>query len=76
MMKCKICGQAFLSHVPNSHLETHGITRAEYKKLPVKEFVFRINSSYNKTNDDVMAHVVSTITKNKKKNNEYTKAKV
>lgn len=77
MMKCKICGEAFMYHVPNSHLEKHDITRAEYNKLPGREFNFHMaNAGYDKTEDDVTAHVINTIRKNKKKNNEFTRAKV
>lgn len=76
MMKCKICGQAFQYHVPNSHLETHGITRAEYNKLPGREFIFKMHcQGYNKAEDDATAYVIEAIMKNKKKNNEFNKAR-
>lgn len=77
MKKCKICGQYFDYHITNAHLETHGITRAEYKKLPQKDDIFILGrSNYSKTEEDVTSHVSDTINKNKRKRNLYMQSRI
>ncbi len=70
MKKCKICGELFSFYVTNAHLETHGITRAEYKALPGKEDTFSIGkSTYDKFADDVNDYMYKAIRKTKKRKN-------
>lgn len=77
MKKCKICGQYFDYHITNAHLESHGITRKEYKQIPEKDDVFVIGrSNYNKTDDDVNGHVSDTINRNRRKRNLYMQSRV
>lgn len=77
MKKCKVCGELFSFHVTNTHLETHGLTRAEYNALPGREDTFIIKkSNYDKFKADADNYVLEAIRRNKKKNNRYNSAKV
>lgn len=68
MKKCKICGAIFQYHVPNSHLEEHGITRKEYNELKTDDNLFFIpKREYSKTEDDIQNHIISMIMRSKKK---------
>lgn len=68
MKKCKICGEIFQYHIPNSHLEEHNITRKEYKDLKINDNMFYIpKKQYSKAEDDIQNHVINRIYKSKKK---------
>lgn len=72
MKKCKICGQYFEYHITNSHLETHGISREDYNNIPIRDQVFVMgHSEFDKTNDDVISHVIRVINRNKRRRNSY-----
>lgn len=76
MKKCKVCGQLFEYHVTNAHIESHGITREEYKKLPGKEDNFVIGSKpFSSKDDDLRDYVNRAVYKNSIRNNLPNKAR-
>lgn len=75
MKKCKVCGELFSFYVTSAHLDTHGLTRAEYNALPGREDTFTIRSNYDKFKDDADNYMQEAIRKSKKKNNRYNSAK-
>ena len=77
MKKCKVCGEMFSFYVTQAHLETHGLTRAEYNALPGREDTFTVKkSNYDKLKADADEYVYESIRKNKKKHDRYNSAKV
>lgn len=76
MKKCKVCGQLFEYHVTNAHIESHGITREEYKQLPGKEDNFIISSKpFSSKDDDLRDYVNRAVYKNSIRNNLPNKAR-
>lgn len=64
MKKCKICGM-YASHISNSHLEGHGLTREEYNKIDIKDEVFRYSMKVNR--EEVDEYIITAINKQKRK---------
>lgn len=69
MRKCKICGEAFQYHVPNNHLESHGITRKEYNELKEKEFHFECCAAIDQKESNINNYVINSFIKTKKRYN-------
>ena len=68
MKKCKVCGKIFQYHVPNSHLEEHGLTRKQYNELPENDNLFFIPKAvYSETEDMIRSYIISSTMKNRKK---------